>query len=398
VIVGGTVSEPAYGLRTVDDVEVEGKRVLLRADLNVRLAPGPEGSPPHVADDGPIRAALETIEELRRRGARLVLMSSLDGLSAPGRWPSMRPVAERLQTLTGVPVPLAPGVVGPAVLELTRRLVPGGMLMLENLRSQMGESRNDSGLASALAELGDVYVDDAFGGVHLAHASTEGVAHRLPCAAGRLMEREVLAMRAILERPARPLVVVLGGVNLNEKIGLVRRFLELADAVCIGGKISVPFLAALGRDIGQSPCHPEDVDSARSALAAPGADRLELPGDVILADGVALDIGRETAARYAARITAAATAFWSGPMGRFELPRFAAGTRVVADTLAWSSATTVVGGGATVEALRSFGLHGRVSHVSTDAAAMREFIQGRRLPSLRVLELPPRAPVALAAD
>jgi phosphoglycerate kinase len=403
-------------LRTIDDLDVEGRRVLLRADFNVPLVPPSAGSPARVADDSRIRSALPTIEELRRRGARLVLVSHLDRPNGQDRNLSMRPVAARLAKLTGVPVPLAPAVVGPQVRELTERILPGAMLMLENVRFEPGETRNEPGLASALAELADFYVDDAFGRAHRPHASIEGVARRLPSAAGRLMEREVLALSAIVDRPARPLVAILGGAKVREKIGIVRRFLELADAVCIGGAMCFPLLAALGHGVGRSLCPHEDLEAARLALASTARSaELELPRDLRLAnwgdqdhgsmasvlDGVdvpdecmALDIGPKTADRYVAEIAAAATVFWSGPMGRFELASFAAGTQAVADAIASTSATTVVGGGETVEALRMSGLQDRVNHVSTGGAAMREFLEGHDLPGVQALL---RGPVTAAA-
>lgn len=358
-----------------------------------------------VADDTCIRAALATIDELRRRGARLVLISHLDRPTVPDCAMSMRPVADRLGKLTKASVRLAPAVIGPRVRELTERLEPGEMLMLENAHFEAGETRNDAALASALAELADVYVHDAFASAHERHASTWGVAHHLPCAAGRLLEREVHALDAIVGRPARPLVAVLGGVKTRENIGLVRRFLELADVVCVGGAMCFPFLAALGHGVGQSLCPREDVEAVRTALTAGFTHRLELPEDLLLArwdhdegpvtqplDGIdvpegwmGLDIGAKTADCYATRISAAATVFWHGPMGRFELHQFASGTRRIADAVASASATTVVGGGETVQALLRFGLQDRVNHLTTGGPAMREFLQRRELPALPAL-------------
>ena len=236
----------ADSLRTIDELDVEGRRVLLRADFNVPLHRPTTGGPIEVADDTRIRAALETIAALRSRGARLVLVSHLGRPKGPDPALSMRPVADRLAELTGAPVTLAPAVTGPEVRELTERLAPGEMLMLENIRYEPGETRNDPELVSALAELADVYVNDAFGTAHRAHASTEGIAHRLPSAAGRLMEREVRALQEIVERPDQPLVAVLGGAKVSDKIGVVERFLELADVLCIGGAMCFPFLAAQG--------------------------------------------------------------------------------------------------------------------------------------------------------
>jgi phosphoglycerate kinase len=403
-----------HELRTIDELDVEGRRVLLRADLDVRLAPSADGAPTSTADDWLIRAALPTIDELRRRGARLVLASHLDRPRRPDPALSMRPVAERLGELTGERVPLAPAVVGQEVRELTERLEPGQMLMLENVRFEAGETRNDPALAAALAELADLYVNDAFASAHRRHASTWGVARRLPAAAGRLMEREVGALSAIVERPARPLVAILGGATLADKIGAVQRFLELADVVCIGGGLCFPFLAALGHPVGRSLCPIEDVERAQTLLAAAAAAGrpLALPDDLLLGrltkgegtatrslpgvdvpDGwMALDIGAATAERYAALVDAAAAVFWNGPMGRFELPQFAGGTRAVAVAVASTSATSVAGGGETVQALRRFGLEDRLSHVSTAGTAMLEFLEGRELPGVQVLQRHARTP------
>jgi phosphoglycerate kinase len=260
-------------------------------------------------------------------------------------------------------------------------------------------------LVSALAELADVYVNDAFGTAHRAHASTEGIAHRMPSAAGRLMEREVCTLEAIVEHPDRPLVAILGGAKVSDKIGVVERFLELADVLCIGGAMCFPFLAGRGHGVGASLCPENDVESARRALtaAARSSCRLELPSDLVLApagledppqtlDGVdvpdgwsGLDIGPRTSARYAAEIAAAGTVFWNGPMGRFELDAFAAGTRVVAEAIAAAPGQTVVGGGETVEAMRAFGLEDRVTHLSTGGGATLEFLEGRELPGVHAL-------------
>jgi phosphoglycerate kinase len=393
-------------LLTLDDLEVEDQRVLLRVDLNVPLVHRPPGMLARVADDTRIRAALTTIEELRRRGARLVLVSHL-GRPA-GRDPelSMRPIAERLAELTGAPVRLAPAVVGAEVVSLTEALGPGEMLMLENVRYEPGEKRNDPELVTALAELADVYVNDAFGTAHRAHASTEGIAHRLPSAAGRLMESEVRVLSSIIERPEPPLVAILGGAKVGDKIGVVARFLQIADVLCIGGAMCFPFLAAQGHRVGASLCADGDLEPARRALAIASEShcRLELPQDLLLAersdadaeprplDGVdvpdgwiGLDIGPRTAECYARALAGAGTAFWNGPMGRFELASFAGGTRAVAEALGASSATTVVGGGETVAALRQFGLQDRVTHVSTGGGATLELLEGRQLPGVQAL-------------
>ena len=403
-----------HDLRTLDDVDIDGGRVLLRADLDVPLMPAPAGTGARVADDSRIHAALPTIEELRRRGASLVLASNLGHPRGHNPAYSMQPVAERLSELTGIPVPLAPAVTGPDVVEVTRQLVPGEVLMLENVGFEAADTRNDPTFASALAELGDLYVDDAFANAHDALASTVGVARRLPCAAGRLMEREILALSAIIERPSRPFVAVLGGTKVSEKSGGILHLLELADKVCIGGALCFPFLAALGHSTGRSLCPHDELEPARLALAAAaGFDRLELPRDFVLGSGgghagattvtlnardvpddwVALDIGPDTAAHYATEINGAGAVFWNGPMGRLELPAYAAGTRSMATAMASSAAITVAAGGDTVRALRSYGLEDRVSHISTGDEAALALIAGGDLPGVNVLL---RAPVAQA--
>jgi phosphoglycerate kinase len=392
-------------VHSLDEIDVSGKRVLLRADLNVPLRHG-TGETSTVADDNRIRAALETIEELRRRDARIVLASHLGRPHDRDPALSMRPVADRVRDLTGAHVALAPAVVGEQVAALAEALRPGEILVLENLRYEPGETNNDPALARALGDLADVYVNDAFGTAHRAHASTEGVAHLLPSAAGRLMEREVLVLNEMLERPARPLLAVLGGAKVSDKIALVGSFLQSADAVLIGGAMSFPFLVANGHSVGASPCSSADVEAARVALAGTtGTDGApELPEDLIVAerlsaetqahathgadvpDGwLALDIGPRTAARYAREIAAAGTVFWNGPMGAFECEPFASGTRTIAEATAATAAKTIVGGGETVEALRGWGLESSIDHVSTGGGATLEFLQGEPLPGLQAL-------------
>ncbi len=396
-------------MRGLDDLDVAGRRVLVRVDFNVPLAEGPAGGVT-VADDTRIRAALPTIEELRGRGARLILVSHL---GRPGGRPdpalSMAPVAARLTELLGAPVTLAPAVVGEAVRELSEGLSDGELMLLENVRFEPGEERNDPELARELAALADLYVDDAFGTAHRAHASTEGVAHLLPAAAGRLLEAEVRSLSAILERPARPLLAVLGGAKVADKIAVIDRFLELADTILIGGAMCFPFLRAGGHEVGASLCAPDDVEHARHALERAGLEgtaTVELPLDLVIAtelsaeaehrllDGVdvpegwmGLDIGPRTVTAYSERVADAGTVFWNGPMGAFELEPFAAGTRGVAEAVAASPALTVVGGGDSVAALTSVGLQDAVDHLSTGGGATLELIEGRTLPGVAALEL-----------
>jgi phosphoglycerate kinase len=395
-------------VRSIDELEVHGRRVLVRVDFNVPLQDDAAGSP-QVADDTRIRAALPTIEELRGRGARLVLVSHLGrpgGHIDPAL--SLAPVAERLRELTGGEVTLAAAVVGAEVRAMTEKLADGEILLLENVRFEAGEESNDPGFARALADLADLYVNDAFGAAHRAHASTAGVAHLLPCAAGRLLEREVRTLTGILESPAHPLVAIVGGAKVADKIAVIDRFLEIAEVVIIGGAMCFPFLCAQGHGVGRSLCGEEDTEHARRALARaalPGHARIELPVDLVIGERLAadsqhrvldgveipdgwmgLDIGPVTSAHYAAEIARAATIFWNGPMGAFELEPFAGGTKAVAEAVATAKGLTVVGGGDSAAALARFGLEDAVDHLSTGGGATLELVEGRVLPGVAALE------------
>jgi phosphoglycerate kinase len=389
-------------VRTLRDLaDVDGKRVLVRVDFNVPLDHGV------VTDDTRIRAAVPTLEALRRRGARLVLVSHLGRPHDREAELSLRPAADRLAKLTGADVTLAPAVVGEDVSAFAENLNPGDMLVLENVRYEPGETRNDPELAAALAELADVYVNDAFGTAHRAHASTEGVAHLVSeRAAGLLLEREVTTLSKLLEDPDRPLVAVLGGAKVSDKIAVIDRFREVADRVLIGGAMCFPFFAAQGHAVGSSLCAADDVELARRTLAAgPAAGaELSLPRDLVIADRLAadaevttvdgvevpdgwmgLDIGPQTSAGYGSVIVGAGTVFWNGPMGAFEVEPFAEGTRVVAQAVADAPGTTVVGGGDSAAAIQSFGLADRVTHVSTGGGASLELIEGKTLPGVEAL-------------
>ena len=389
-------------MRTLRDLgNVDGKRVLVRVDFNVPLDNGA------VADDMRIRAALPTIEELRRRGARLVLVSHLGRPKDREPSLSLAPVAARLAELIGAPVSVAPGVVGDDVRAAVDELGPGDVLLLENVRYEPGETMNDPDFARSLASLADVYVDDAFGAAHRAHASTEGVARLVDDrAAGLLLEREVETLKGVLENPARPLVSVLGGAKVSDKIGVIDRFRESADTILIGGAMCFPFLAAQGHSVGGSLCAAEDVELARGILESGSSARasLDLPVDLVIAqrfdadaevrelDGLdvpdgwmGLDIGPRTASLYGDVIAGAGTVFWNGPMGAFELEPFAAGTRAVAEAVAAAPGTTVVGGGDSAAALERFGLAGSVTHLSTGGGATLELIEGKALPGVEAL-------------
>jgi len=393
----------AGGLRTLDALgDVEGKRVLVRVDFNVPLENG------RITDDSRIRAALPTLAELRERRARLVVAAHLGRPKDREPELSLRPVADRLAELTGADVTLAPDVVGEEVERFADNLHPGDVLMLENVRYEPGETRNDPALAQGYAALADVYVNDAFGAAHRAHASTEGVAHLVgQAAAGRLLEREVTFLSGVLADPARPLVAVVGGAKVTDKIGVVDRFLGLADAILIGGAMCFPFLAAQGHAVGASKCEEEGIAPARRALeeaTRPDRAALELPEDLVIADAFSagaqhrpldgvdvpddwtgLDIGPRTAERYAAAVHSAGTVFWNGPMGAFELEPFAAGTRAVAEAVAACAGTTIVGGGDSAAALHAFGLADEVSWVSTGGGASLELVEGKQLPGVEAL-------------
>jgi phosphoglycerate kinase len=389
-------------MRTLRDLgDIDGKRILVRVDFNVPLEGGA------VSDDTRIRAALPTIGELRRRGGRLVLVSHLGRPKDREPELSLRPAADRLAELTGADVTLAPGVVGDDVRAFADNLGRGQVLVLENVRYEPGETKNDPALAAALAELADVYVNDAFGAAHRAHASTEAIAHLVPeRAAGLLLEREVAALSKTLEAPERPLVAVLGGAKVRDKIAVIDRFRQTADAILIGGAMCFPFLAASGHTVGSSLCAADDVELAERVLESGAGSRatVELPVDLVVADRLAaeanvktvdgvdvpdgwmgLDIGPRTADKYAARISAAGTVFWNGPMGAFEDEPFAGGTRTIAQAVAEAPGTTIAGGGDSVAALQRFGLADGVTHLSTGGGASLELIEGKPLPGIEAL-------------
>jgi phosphoglycerate kinase len=380
---------------------VEGKRVLVRADLNVPLEQG------KVTDDTRIRASLPTIELLRDRGAGVVLVSHLGRPKGPDPDLSMAPVGKRLGELLGASVKLATEVVGEEASALAADLSPGEVLLLENSRFEPGETENDPALAEALAGLADVYVNDAFGTAHRAHATTEGVAHYLPAYAGLLLEREMVELTAVRDDPERPLIIVLGGAKVTDKLGVIDRFLGFAEEILIGGAMCFSFFKAEGRDTGNSLVEEEAVESAARVLAeAEGSDTiLELPEDLLLGrdleertemrelNGVdvpegwmGLDVGSNTAANFSKRITRAGTIFWNGPMGAFEVEPFDAGTRAVAEAVAASSGHTVVGGGDSVAALQRFGLADSIDWISTGGGASLELMEGRELPGVEALQ------------
>jgi phosphoglycerate kinase len=376
-------------LRTLDDLgDLDGKRVFVRVDFNVPLKDGVIG------DDARIRAALPTLQELRRRGARLLLAAHLGRPKERDLDFSLAPVAARLTELLGADVTLAGDL----------DTVPDGdVVMLENVRFEAGETKDDAALAARYAALADAYVNDAFGAAHRAHASTHAIAELLPSAAGLLLQREVETLQGILADPPRPLVAIVGGAKVTDKLGVLEAFLEVADTVLIGGAMCFPFFKAQGHSVGASLCEEEGIAPAQRVLAD-GADKVRLPVDLVCGeafdadtpvtdvDGIdvpdglmGLDVGPRTAAAYGEIIAGAGTVFWNGPMGAFELAPFAAGTRAVAEAVAAASGTTVVGGGDSAAALRQFGLEDQVTHLSTGGGASLELIEGKTLPGVEVL-------------
>lgn len=371
-------------------------RVLLRADFNVPLRDGV------ITDDLRITAALPTIEWLRARGCSIVACSHLGRPKGePDPKLSLAPVAARLGELLGSRVELSDKTVGPAAFDMAANLGPGEVLLLENLRFNAGETANDPGFATNLSELGDVYVDDAFGAAHRAHASIVGPPRVQPSAAGRLLAREVEVLGGLLGSPARPFVAVLGGAKVSDKLGVIDALLDRCDTLLIGGAMAFTFLAAQGHSVGDSLLEPDQVERCAGLLAS---GRILVPSDVVVAQEVSetastrhvpasgipngwkgLDVGPETAGTFADVLAGAATVLWNGPMGVFEMEPFAAGTRTVAEAVAGCRGFTVVGGGDSAAAVRELGLADRIDHVSTGGGASLELLELGDLPGLVAL-------------
>ncbi len=387
--------------RSVLDYPLDGKRVLVRVDFNVPLESG------RVADDTRIRKAVPTIQVLRERGCAVVLASHL-GRPKGQVVEALRlaPVAQRLSELLGVPVQQLDDCVGSAVEAAVGALQGGEVALLENLRFHPEETADDPVFAAQLAALAEVFVNDAFGAAHRAHASTEGVARLLPAVAGLLMAEELRVLGRLLAQPARPFVVILGGAKVSDKIGVVNKMLQVADEVLIGGAMCFTFYLAQGLQIGTSRAEADSVDVARQTLEAAqgGASSLLLPTDVVVAESpehtsaprvvaatdmpaglMGLDVGPATVATFASRLENAGTVFWNGPMGMFEVAAFSAGTKAVAEAVAACQGTTVVGGGDTVSAVRRFSDEQRFTHISTGGGASMEFLEGRTLPGVAAL-------------
>jgi phosphoglycerate kinase len=384
--------------RGVRDLDVGDKRVLVRVDFNVPVKDD------EVTDDTRIRRALPTIRYLLQEGARPVLISHLGRPKGePDQKYAMDPVATRLQELLGEPVEKLDAAVGPEVVEALDDWDGRGVVLLENSRFYPGETSNDPGFADQLAALADIYVDDAFGAAHRAHATTVGVPERMPAAAGLLMEEEIDYLDKVLEDPERPFVAILGGAKVSDKLGVIESLLGTADSLLIGGAMGFTFFQALGYETGDSLVEEDYLEEAKRLMEDAG-DRLVLPVDVVVADAMeegaefetvavdgipsgkmGLDIGPETVAIFEGHISGASTIFWNGPMGVFEIDAFAKGTEGVARAVAESGATSVVGGGDSVAAVNKLGLEDRMSHISTGGGASLEYVEGKELPGIAVL-------------
>jgi phosphoglycerate kinase len=387
--------------KTVKDIDVKGKRVLVRVDFNVPMENG------QVTDDRRIQAALPTIEYLLEQGAGLVLMSHLGRpKDAPDPKFQLDPVGTRLSQLLGRPVNKLDDCVGPAVEAVVKAMQPGDITLLENTRFHQGEKKNEAAFAGQLARLGEVYVNDAFGSAHRAHASTAGVTDTLrPAVAGFLLEKELEYLGGVLANPAQPFLAILGGAKISDKISVIENLLGQVDTLLIGGGMANTFFVAQGYDVGASLVEQQAIDTARKLLDDQ-ADKLILPVDctvaaefkagaeakVVPVDEVPrgwliLDIGPATIAHFANRLAAAKTVVWNGPMGVFEFPRFATGTFAIAKALAGlEEATTIIGGGDSAAAAQQSGLAGKLSHISTGGGASLEFLEGKILPGVAALD------------
>ena len=400
---GPNVAATAIGKRTVRDIDLAGKRVVMRVDFNVPL-----DQAGRITDETRIRQTLPTIEYCLKQQARLILLSHLgrpDGKRLPHY--SLAPVAKRLGQLLKQPVACADDCLGPTVEQRIRELQPGHALVLENVRFYPEEERNDPVFAKALSRYGEVYVNDAFGSAHRAHASTEGIAHHLPAVAGLLMEKEIRYLSAALAQPARPFVAILGGAKVSDKIVVLERLLEKVDRLIIGGGMAYTFLNAQGHAIGASKLEAEKLAFAKELLEKARARSVAilLPGDHVITTGLepasqtettsgvdipegwlGVDIGPKTVKLFTDALADAKTVIWNGPLGVFEQERFAAGSRRVAQILAKLNGTTIIGGGDTAACVTQYGLARRMSHVSTGGGASLEYLEGRVLPGIAVLQ------------
>jgi len=384
--------------KTVKDIDIKGKRVLMRVDFNVPMADG------KVTDDKRIKASLPTIQYVLDQGASLVLMSHLGRpKSASDSEFSLRAASEVLASLLGKPVKMASDCVGPEVEKIAKALKPGEVLMLENTRFHAGEEKNDLDLAKQMAALGDVYVNDAFGSAHRAHSSTEGVAHFLPAVSGFLMEQELEYLGRAVSNPEHPYIAILGGAKISDKILVVETLLSKCDKLIVGGGMANTFLAAKGYNMQDSLVEAGSVETAKAIMSKAG-DKLLLPVDAVIADKFEadanskvvdvdkvpagwriMDIGPKSISAFKAALNGARLIVWNGPMGVFEMPKFAEGTFAIAKLLAESGATTVIGGGDSASAVKKAGVAKQMTHVSTGGGASLEFLEGKELPGVAAL-------------
>ncbi len=390
--------------KTIRDIDVRGKKVLCRVDFNV-----PQDETGAITDETRITAALPTIQYLLKNGARLLLVSHLGRPKGVTPKYTLAPVATRLSHLLGQTVELQPNCIGPAVEAAVAALKDGEVTLLENVRFYPEEEKNDPAFAASLAALADLFVNDAFGTAHRAHASTEGVAHHLPAVAGFLMQKELDYLGSALETPAHPFVAILGGAKVKDKIGVIKQLLTKVDTLIIGGGMAYTFLKAQGYEIGNSLLDAANLDFCREVLAV-SSEKILLPTDVVITDhnpfqdGEAAcntrvvsstaipagwegaDIGPATVAAFSATIATAGTVVWNGPMGIFEFEKFASGTRSVAEALASSSAISIIGGGDSAAAVQQMGFGDKMSHISTGGGASLEFLEGKPLPGVAALQ------------
>ena len=392
-----------YAKKTVKDVDVKGKKVLLRCDFNVPQ----DKATGEITSDKRIVAALPTIQYLLDHGAAVIACSHL-GKPKNGPDPkfSLAPVAKRLGELLGKDVIMAADVAGPDAKAKAAALQPGQIMLLENTRFEKGETKNDPELAKAMASLADLYVSDAFGSVHRAHASTEGVSHYLPAVSGFLIQKELQFLGGAISDPKRPLVAILGGSKVSSKIGVINNLLEIADTIIIGGGMSYTFSKALGGTVGTSLLEEDWLDYSKDMIQKakdkgvkfllpvdsvvgdkfdPDAESKVVPADAIPDGWMGLDIGPETVKIYCDAVKDAGTVIWNGPMGVFEFPKFAVGTKAVAQALSETSAITVIGGGDSAAAVEQLGYADKMTHISTGGGASLEFLEGKELPGVACL-------------
>ena len=385
--------------QTIVDVDPTDKKVLIRVDFNVPIKDG------KVADDTRIRAALPTIQYLLDHNAAVILCSHLGRpKDSPDPAFSLKPVADHLSTLLERPVAFAQDCIGPVAAQVTGDISPGDVVLLENTRFHPGEKANDPRMAEELASLADLYVNDAFGSAHRAHASTEGVAHYLPGVAGFLMEKEIKYLGETIADPQRPFTAILGGAKVSDKIGVIRNLLEIADKVLIGGGMANTFFKAIGYPVADSLVEDSVLDLARELLEESG-NRLRLPVDVVVADQFSndanvqvmavfsvpdgwriMDIGPETVSAYRKVILNSSTVVWNGPLGVFEFPKFAKGTFAIAQAVADSDAVSIIGGGDSLAAINQSGLSSKITHMSTGGGASLEMLEGKILPGIAALQ------------